>query len=346
MDIKISELSEFNNHQRVIRVNDPDSGLLGFVAIHHKRGNTPCLGATRLWNYESEEEALQDALRLSYRMTYKSALAGLPYGGAKATLMVTQKGLADREKLFQSYAQVIDKLNGVFVTGADVGVSQSDLNTMCQNSQFIIGGNVPSGYYTALGVVQGIHAVLEEIYNSPDISERSFAIQGLGKTGLELLKLLYGKAGKIIVSDINKELLELIKKEFSEVVVVGLLEIHKQKVDVFCPCALSGVVNKETISQLQCKAIVGAANNQLESNSIGQQLYDANILYAPDYIANSGGLISVADQYKNKTHNEKRIEQSLLKIKNVLGNIFSKSKKDKQPADVIANQIAESIFTR
>ena len=346
MDIKIRELSEFNDHQRIIRLDEPNSGLRGFVAIHHRRGSMPCLGATRLWNYETEEEALQDALRLSYRMTYKSALAGLPYGGAKATLMVTEKGLANREELFCLYAQIIDRLDGIFVTGADVGVGQSDLNIMCQNSHFIIGGNVPSGYYTALGVLQGIQVVLEEIYDSSDISGRTFAIQGLGKTGFELFKLLYEEAEKIFVSDINKELLELVKKEYPNVVAVDSSDIHKQKVDVFCPCALSGVVNKKTISQLQCKAIVGAANNQLESNDIGQQLYDANILYAPDYIANSGGLISVADQYKNTTHDDKRIKNSLLKIKDVLGDIFSKSKRDKQSSDVVANQIAEDIFTK
>ncbi|MCK5027888.1 MAG: hypothetical protein KAS07_05710, partial [Candidatus Pacebacteria bacterium] len=192
--MQVQTLREFDNHERVIRLYDPEIGLSGFIAIHKRRGNKPCLGATRLWRYSSEDDALNDALRLSRLMTHKSALAGLPYGGAKAVLIESPKMLKNREKVFSRYGQVIERLGGIFVTGSDVGVNNEDVLIMRNNSNYIIGADVPAGYYTALGVMEGIYAVLEELYGSSNIEGRSFAIQGLGKTGFELFKLLSKEA--------------------------------------------------------------------------------------------------------------------------------------------------------
>jgi len=202
-------------------------------------------------------------------MTRKSALAGLPYGGAKAVLMESPLALVNRDKIFAIYAQAVERLGGVFVTGSDVGVSDDDVVTMRGNSQYIIGAKVPAGYYTALGVLRGVHAALEEIYGKPEIKGRSFAIQGLGKTGLDLMKLLYEKGGDIVVSDINKELLASVQKEFPKIRVVDPGQIHAEKVDVFCPCALSHSLNEKTVKELAGKSVIETSVELDDTSTLG-----------------------------------------------------------------------------
>ena len=342
--MQVQTLREFDNHERVIRLYDPEIGLSGFIAIHKRRGNKPCLGATRLWRYSSEDDALNDALRLSRLMTHKSALAGLPYGGAKAVLIESPKMLKNREKVFSRYGQVIERLGGIFVTGSDVGVNNEDVLIMRNNSNYIIGADVPAGYYTALGVMEGIYAVLEELYGSSNIEGRSFAIQGLGKTGFELFKLLSKEAKTIMVADMNEDTIAKVKKIRSDVKVIQPSEIHIQKVDVFCPCALNHSINKGTISGISCKAVAGAANNQLESKEMGDLLHEKNILYAPDYVVNSGGLISVVDQFENKTILASRIKEKVKEIQKTLGIIFKESKQKYKPPHVVADMVAQHIF--
>ncbi|MCK5026789.1 MAG: hypothetical protein KAS07_00055 [Candidatus Pacebacteria bacterium] len=342
--MQIQTLREFDDHEKVVRLHDPSIGLKGFIAIHKRRGDDPCLGATRLWRYASEEDALNDALRLSRLMTRKSALANLPYGGAKAVLMETPELVANREKVFTLYARVVEKLDGLFVTGSDVGVFDEDLQIMKKNSRYIIGANVPAGYYTALGVMEGIRAVLEELYGSSNMEERSFAIQGLGKTGFELFKLLSKDAKTIVVADINKDTITKVKSMRPDVKVVHPSEIHTQKVDIFCPCALSHSVNRKTLPEFSCKAVVGSANNQLEDDKGGALLHERGILYTPDYVVNSGGLISVVDQFKHSEHNDLRITGSLDPIYENVRKILAESRKNNLPPECVAETIAQKVI--
>ena len=342
--MQIQTLREFDDHEKVIRLHNPSIGLTGFIAVHKRRGDNPCLGATRLWKYPSEEDALNDALRLSCLMTRKAALANLPYGGAKAVLMETPRLIANREKVFALYARIVEKLDGLFVTGSDVGVCDEDVQIMSRNSQYVIGANVPAGYYTALGVMKGIHAVLEGLYGNSNTEGRSFAIQGLGKTGFELFKLLSKSAKMIVVADMNKDVLTEVKKIRPDVKVVQPSKIHTKKVDIFCPCALSHSVNEKTLPELACKAVVGSANNQLESKEGGVLLHKRGILYAPDYVVNSGGLLSVVDQFKHKKHNDLRITGSLDSIHESVRKILTESRKNNLSPESVAEKIAQEII--
>jgi len=344
-DQDIKNFPEFDDHQQIVHIEDSTTGLKGYIAIHRQQSSFPSLGATRLWTYNSEEEIARDALRLSRLMSYKSALAGLPYGGAKATLLATPEVLQKREALFHSYTNYVNNLSGKFVTGTDVGVTNDDLKIMLQNSKYIIGDNVDSGYFTAIGVLYGIQCVLHALYESESISGRSFAIQGLGKTGFPLLKFLHQKGAKTIyVSDIDPQKILDAKKHIPTIRVVHPTDIHKQKVDIFCPCALSYTVNHRTIQEMYCEAIIGTANNQLENDEIGTILHNQGIIYAPDYVVNSGGLISVVDQYENGKYDSERIFEKLSKMREKLSNILTTSKEEKKSTNVVANEIAEKII--
>lgn len=260
----IKNLPEYDGHELVVSLSKPEIGLRGFISIYRLDRRYPALGATRLWEYKTETEAISDALRLSKLMNYKSALAGLPYTGAKGVLIASPLALKKRRELFVAYAQAVNHLNGAFITGTDVGVDNNDLEIMIGESPYIIGNGIDSGLFTAHGVYLGIKVVSKKIFGSEDIGSRSFAIQGVGKTGEALVKLLYGESSKIYISDVDPNKIKKVKAQYPKVMVKNPSDIHKQKVDIFCPCALSHSLNKKTIAELKCLSVVGAANNQLE----------------------------------------------------------------------------------
>lgn len=344
MQADIEKLPEFDNHKLVTHFSDKDSGLRGYVAIHRTIEGHPSLGATRLWSYRSETEALCDSLRLSRLMSYKSALAGLPYGGAKAVLIATPKMLKHRADAFRAYAEKINYLGGQFVTGTDVGVEDKDISLMQKTTNFVIGTKIDPAYYTAISVVNAIEVALDKAVGRPEPSRRKFAIQGIGKTGSNILKLLYKNSDTIYMADIDKQKLKAIKKKFPKVKIVRPDDIHKQEVDVFVPCALSGVLNSKNIKELRCSVVAGSANNQLNTPAAGDLLYKLGILYAPDYASNAGGLISVVDEMENKRPSKKRILGRIEKVRTMLEKIFEESEKKKIPTNIVANKIAEKIF--
>lgn len=340
---EIEALEEFDNHKLIRPIKKSGSNLVGFIAIHRENPKMPSFGATRVWNYDSEVDALKDALRLSKLMSYKAALAGLPCGGAKGVIM--KPGFfQSRKKLLYSYAEEVNSLGGKFITGTDVGLQQKDLLLLREKSPYIVGLHVDATKFTGLGIFYSIEVALEEVFRSKSLSERTFAIQGLGKVGGELLSLIYTDAKKIFVSEIDKKLLAKMKKKFPKIEIVSGDHIYEQKVDVFCPCALSHSLNSESIDKLQCKAIIGGANNQLENETIGEKLFAKGILYAPDYVVNAGGLITVVDEFEHEVYEESRVAERVLNIKNTLKNIFEESAKQNRPTNLIANEMAEKIF--
>lgn len=335
--------AEFDNHFLVQPISAPGVGLEGYICIHKKRTVHPSLGATRLWKYDTKEEALRDALRLSRLMSFKSALAGLPYGGAKAALIMPPGGLnGNRVDFFKAYAEEVNKLNGKFVTGTDVGVADQDLSIMRQVTQNVIGESIDSGYYTAWGIYYCLEVLFSALYGSAAFSGRSFAIQGLGKTGMSLLKLLADNGARIIyVADINQAVVKEAEEKYPFIKPVKHDEIHKQAVDVYCPCALGGALNLTTVNELHCKSIVGSANNQLADPQIGLMLYRKKIIYAPDYLVNAGGIISVVDEYEyKKDSNIDRIKQKIKKIPVMFSQILQKSIAEDRPPHQIADEIA------
>ena len=345
MTFGLNKLSGFDNHKLISFVNDDYVGLYGFIAIHRGNNEFPAFGATRLWNYRSTNDALIDALRLSKTMSYKAALAGLKCGGAKATL-ISEGVSVSRNKFLKSYAEKVNYLSGRFITGADVGIDRGDVLYMRRFSKYIVGVKVDPVRFTVLGLLSAIKACSKEVFGSVSINEKSFALQGVGKVGSELLRNIYGKAGKIYVYDIDSDRLKTVLREFPRIKVVKSGEIDQLKVDFFAPCALSNCINSKNIKKLHAAVIVGGANCQLETDELSVKLQKKSILYIPDYVANAGGLVSVYDEYENGNLRIKRIEKRVKRIKNTVSKLIKLSKKNKTSPFIEANLLAESIIKK
>ena len=337
-------LPEFDNHKFVSYIHDSRSGLQGFIALHRGDKKQPSFGATRLWKYSSELEALEEVLKLSRAMTYKNALSGLKYGGGKGVIICPP--CKKSAKLLKSYAERLNYLGGNFITGADVGLNEHNIKIMRRHTSFVLGVSSIPEKYTASGLFLAIQACLKEVFGTEEVEGRTFAIQGIGNVGREILSLLYKQNAKVFIADIDKKKIKIAKKLFPKIQIIKPSEIHKQKVDVYSPCALSHAINFKNISQLRCKIIAGGANNQLENPRVGNLLHQLGILYAPDYLINAGGLISVVDEYEHKNHNSRRVNQRLLGIKKTLTKVIKMSERKKSPTNLIADQLAEKIINR
>jgi leucine dehydrogenase len=344
------DLEEFDKHKLVSFAYDESSGLTGIIAIHRTNKGVPSFGATRLWNYKSFSEGMADALNLSRLMSYKAALAGLPCGGAKAVLFEKPSYTTDpkvRADALKAYADRVNLLGKNFVTGTDVGITQKDLETMRDHSSQVIGFNDNTTEFTGLGVFESVKASLLEGFGSPEISGRSFAIQGLGKIGTALLENLIPEIGngKIYVCDINKSRVEKIKHMYPIVEIVSPESIHAQDVDVFSPCALGGVLNEKTVVGLKAKVVAGGANNQLATELVGDSLFAKGVIYAPDYVANAGGIIAIYDEYENPgNYNSEIVRKKVAHIPETLKAIFAESKASHRAPHRVANEMAEKIF--
>lgn len=342
----IKELKEYDNHIHVYSLDNPDAGLRGFIAIHRKNKTIPSFGATRLWRYENPLDGLSDALRLSRMMSYKAALAGLPCGGAKSVILAPER-LSDkkRRELLLAYVAEVNKLRGEFITGSDVGVSEDDLKLMKNASEFFVGVKGDATENTAIGIHAAIKTCLEFIGDSGDLSDKTIAIQGLGKIGKALLGLVYNEAKQIFAADINQTVIENVRQKYPRISIVAPSELHKQSVDIFSPCALSHSLTAEVVAELKCRIIAGGANSQLENESVGDKLFQLGILYAPDYVVNAGGLISVYDEYEHPdVYGQAWVHKKVLAIKNTLRRIIYEGKERGIPTNRIANETAEKIF--
>jgi leucine dehydrogenase len=342
----IEKLQEFDNHRLVVFVVDKDSGLRGCIAIHRGNSGHPSFGATREWNYKTEIDALKDVLRLSRAMSYKSALAGLKYGGGKAVILRNQSVKKSRNLLLKSYAQKVNCLGGQFVTGTDIGISNEDVKIMKRSSKYFVGIKTNPARFTSLGTFYSIQVCLKEVFGKEDIDGRTFAIQGVGKTGYELLKLIYPHGKRVYIADIDEVALKMAKNNFPNIKIVNPSKINKLDVDVFCPCALNHSINWKNLDKFRCSIIVGSANNQLEDNKIGKTLFGRGILYAPDYLVNAGGLISVVDEYENGNSRVQRVTKRVERIKERMQKVLWLSKRRKEATNLIADRMAEKAFNR
>ncbi|GGA66362.1 Leu/Phe/Val dehydrogenase [Ornithinibacillus halotolerans] len=318
---------KINGHEQVVFCNDPSTGLQAIIAIHDTTLG-PALGGTRMYPYASVEDALNDVLRLSEGMTYKCAAADIDFGGGKGVIIGDPK--TDKSPaLFRAYGQFVDSLNGRFFTGTDMGTTMDDFVQAAKETNFIngipeeFGGGGDSSVPTAQGVIYGLRATSLYLYGDEDLSGKTYAIQGLGKVGFKVATHLLEIGANLIVTDINEEALKAIEQIAAEqkgnVTIVGSDEIYTAEADIFIPCAMGGILNDETIEKLKVRAVVGSANNQLKEEHHANVLHDKGILYAPDYIVNSGGLIQVADELygANKARvlmKTKAIYQSILEI--------------------------------
>jgi leucine dehydrogenase len=288
----ICELYAEAEHERVVLWCDPSCGYRGVIAIH-STALGPAVGGTRLWNYDCEKTASLDALRLSKAMSYKNALAGLPFGGGKAVI-ITDRSDADREQIFRAHGRFVDSLGGQFITAEDIGTRPSDMEFVRKETSWVAGlpgGSGDPSPMTALGVFRSMQACAMHRWGSSELAKKTVAIQGCGSTGYNLAKNLFHAGAKLIATDVDPLRLQKVVKEFAATAVTPD-EIYSVNADIFAPCAFGGVINEKSIQQLKAEIVVGSANNQLLGDSDGELLAKLEILYGPDCIANSGGMIN------------------------------------------------------
>ncbi len=290
--IHVFEMIKTMAHEQVMLCHDEAVGYRAIIAIH-STALGPAVGGTRLWPYADEEEGFIDALRLSRGMTYKSALAGLPFGGGKAVIMGNGKTV-NREKLFRAHGRFVETLGGRYITAEDVGTSTADMEVVRLETQHVAGLAARSGDpapWTARGVFRAMQAAAQHRWHSADLTGKTIALQGCGSVGYCLAKELHEAGAKLVVTDLAAERVTQVVQEFGATA-VSPEAICGVGVDIFAPCALGAILNDETISRLQAEIVAGAANNQLLEARHGEALHERNILYVPDYLANAGGVIN------------------------------------------------------
>lgn len=335
------------DYEQLVLCQESTSGLKAVICIHDTTLG-PALGGTRMWNYASEEDAILDALRLARGMTYKNAAAGLNLGGGKAVIMGdsrTQKS----EELFRAFGRYVQSLNGRYITAEDVGTNVRDMDWIHRETKFVTG--ISSSYgssgdpspLTALGVLRGMKAAAKETFGSDSLEGKTVAIQGLGHVGYYLAQHLTDEGAKLIVTDINNAAVKRVAREFVATP-VRPEEIFGVKCDIFAPCALGAVINDETIPQLKCQVVAGAANNVLKEERHGDQLYEKGILYAPDYVINAGGVINVADELEG--YNAERALKKVEMVYDNVARVIAIAKRDHIPTYKAADRMAEERIAK
>lgn len=288
-------------HESVYQFSDPARGLHSIIAIHSTRRG-PALGGTRFLAYATFDEALEDVLRLSRGMTYKAAAAGLPLGGGKAVI-IGNPGTMKSAALLEAYGTAIDELGGRYVTAEDVGTTVADMEVVRQTTRHVSGlalehgGSGDPSPATASGVLEAMRSVAERFTGNRNLGGMRVAVQGVGKVGGALVGLLRAAGCDVVVSDIDRRSAEMVADRHG-VDLVPSGDILSQPCDILAPCALGGAISAETVRTLRCRAIVGSANNQLTHDAVADLLEQTGILYVPDFVANAGGLINIADELK------------------------------------------------
>ncbi len=343
--MNLFETIHTTEHEQVVFCHNKDAGLKGIIAIHNTTLG-PALGGLRMWPYATEQEALDDVLRLSRGMTYKAAVAGLNLGGGKSVLIGDPR--KDKsEALFRSFGRFIDSLNGRYITAEDVGIDVNDMEYVFQETDNCVGvhqvhgGSGDPSPFTAFGTLQGIRASLMHKFNDEEIGDYSYAVQGVGHVGFELVKLLRNEGAKVFVTDINEEAVQAAVNLGCEA--VGLDEIYDVDADVFCPTALGAIVNEQTIPRFKFKIVCGAANNQLATEECGNELERRGILYAPDYAVNAGGLMNVSIEFEG--YNRERAKRMMRTIYYNVSKIFQIAERDGIPSWKAADRMAEERIT-
>ncbi len=338
----IFETLDTFGHEQVVFCHNKDAGLKAIIAIH----NTvlgPALGGTRMWPYASEAEALNDVLRLSRGMTYKNAVAGLNIGGGKAVI-IGDPAKDKSEALFRAFGQFVDSLGGRYITAEDVGIDVNDMEYVYRETQYVTGvhqihgGSGDPSPFTAYGALQGLMATLNKKFGDEDVGKYSYAVQGLGHVGMEYVKLLKERGAKIFVTDIHKDRVEKAVAEYGAEAVAPDA-IYDVEADVYSPCALGGTVNEQTLPRFKFKVICGAANNQLSTDAIGDEVVKRGILYAPDYAVNAGGVMNVALELDG--YNRERAMRMMRTIYHNLTRIYEIADRDGIPTYRAADRLAE-----
>jgi len=336
---------EFDGHEQVVFGHDSASGLKAIIAIHDTtRG--PALGGCRMWPYANEDDALTDALRLARGMTYKSALADLPFGGGKSVILGDPRTLKS-EALFLAMGRFVDSLGGRYVVAEDVGISVEDVEIMARVTRHVAGTRASGGGdpspATAYGVFMGIRAAVAHKLGRDSLEGVHVAIQGLGHVGTYLCRRLADAGARLTVSDINADAVARARAEFSAAA-VDPGDIIDVQSDVFAPCALGAVIDDQTIPRLRARIVAGSANNQLAEPRHGAALASRGVLYAPDYVINAGGVINIS--HEGPGYDEGQAFAHVARIYNTLAEIFDASERQHVPTSEAADRLARARLKR
>jgi leucine dehydrogenase len=345
--MNVFESPDFDHHEAVAFFDDKATGLKAIIAIHSTALGPAC-GGTRMYPYATSDAALTDALRLAKGMSYKNAIADLPLGGGKAVI-IGNPATDKSDAKFAAYAQAINTLGGRYVTAMDVGILPPDMPVIARGTKYIAGYDQPgkaggdSGPATALGVFAGLKAAVKHRLGVDTTKGLRVAVQGLGKVGMGVAKRLHTEGAKLIVADTN---LNAVKEAVEKLGALAAApdQIVTLECDVLSPNALGAILNDQSIPRLSAKVVAGGANNQLARDHHGAMLRDRDILYAPDYVINGGGIIRVAAQIE--TRSDAEVQRRVLGIADTLGAIFARAAKDGEATSVIADRMAEERIAR
>ncbi|USK73358.1 branched-chain amino acid dehydrogenase [Peribacillus frigoritolerans] len=345
--MEIFKYLEKYDYEQLLFCQDKQSGLKAIIAIHDTTLG-PALGGTRMWTYASEEDAIEDALRLSRGMTYKNAAAGLNLGGGK-TVIIGDPRKDKNEEMFRAFGRYIQGLNGRYITAEDVGTTVEDMDLIHEETDFVTGISPAFGSsgnpspVTAYGVYRGMKAAAKEAFGTDSLEGKVVAVQGVGNVSYNLCRHLHEEGAKLIVTDINKESVARAVESFGATA-VNPDEIYGVECDIYAPCALGAVINDQTINQIRAKVIAGAANNQLKESVHGDQIHEKGIIYAPDYVINAGGVINVADELLG--YNRERALKKVETVYDTIERVIEIAKRDQIPTYKAADRMAEERIAR
>lgn len=340
------KIMEKDNYEQIVFFQDKETGLKGVTVIHNTKLG-PALGGSRLWDYATDEEAVIDCIRLARGMTYKSAGAGLKLGGGKTVLIGDPKKVKN-EAYFKKFGEFVERLNGNYITAADMNTTTEDMKAINLSTNHVVGLEGKSGNpspVTALGAFYSLKASLKHLYNDHTISNYTYAVLGAGATGKEVIRhLVENNAKQIYFSEINQDNIDFITETYPNVKLVSFDELMTLDVNVLVPCAMGGILNNKTIPKIKAKIICGTANNLLlDEKTDGLLLKEHNILYAPDFIANAGGIINVYHEING--YNIDNVLKDIEKIYDRVLEIFEISDENNitthEAAMVYANKVLE-----
>ena len=343
---KARRLADFAAHEQVWEMRDPASGLHAIIAIHDTTLG-PALGGLRMWPYVSDRDAMRDALRLSRGMTFKAALAGLDLGGGKSVI-VGDPRRDKSEALFRAFGAMVEGLDGRYIAAEDAGTSVRDMDWVAKETSHVYGTTRNSGdpsFMTALGVGEAIEAAVRYRLGSDTLAGVTVAVQGLGHVGYALSERLAAAGARLVVADVNRQAVDRAVADFGAVAAAPD-RIHRAAADVFAPCALGAVLDDDTIPELECAIVAGSANNQLAEERHGELLSRRGILYAPDYVINAGGLISIAAQVAGGDSKSQKAWADVCRIAATLSEIFTRAEADALSPAVVADRIAIELVAR
>lgn len=342
--MKIFDALRDYGHEQVAFWSEPELGYRGIIAIHDTTLG-PALGGTRFWNYKSDDDAIIDVLRLSRGMTYKAAISGLNLGGGKSVIMGDNR-VADREMIFRAHGRAVESLGGRYITAEDVGTSVDDMDFVHMETESVAGLRGRSGDpspVTAYGTYMGIKACAHHRFGSGSLDGKHVLVQGLGHVGYHLCDMLHEEGARLTVTDIDAERVKRVVADFGASA-VATDAIYAIEADIFAPCALGAVLNDDTLKVLKAGIVAGAANNQLAEGRHGQAVLKKNLLYAPDYVINAGGLINVYGEINE--WNPERAKLQAGEIYNTLLRIFARAEGEGIPTNEAADRLAEQRLTQ